>query len=106
MEIKGTAVAAIRDFVKASSPWFIVQRASRIFSTYYRPCEMVIASTFENGVLLRISDMTESDEVIEYRIAGWIQKALEISGAKKTSITFPKSVTKGDSVTEIDIRWD
>ena len=25
-------------FVKASSPGYIIQRASRVFSTYYRPC--------------------------------------------------------------------
>jgi hypothetical protein len=93
-------------FVKASTPSYIVDRASRVFSTYYRPCEMSLISKKERGVLIQISQMTNSDEVIEYRIAGWIQKALEISGAKNIQITFPKSITKGDSVTEMEINWE
>jgi hypothetical protein len=93
-------------FVKASSPSFIIDRASRVFSTYYRPCEMSVISKKDNGVRVQISQMTSSDEVIEYRIAGWIQKALEISGAKNVKIEFPKSISKGDAVTELEINWE
>ena len=93
-------------FVKASTPSYIVDRASRVFSTYYRPCEMLVISKKESSVLLQISQMTNSDEVIEYRIAGWIQKALEISGAGDIKISFPKSITKGDTVTEMEISWE
>jgi hypothetical protein len=93
-------------FVKASSPSYIIERASRVFSTYYRPCEMTVISRLEKAVVIQITEMTNSDEVIEYRIAGWIQKALEISGARNIKITFPKSITKGDKVTEMAINWE
>jgi hypothetical protein len=93
-------------FVKASTPSYIVDRASRVFSTYYRPCEMSVVSKKDSGVTIQITQMTNSDEVIEYRIAGWIQKALEISGAANIQISFPKSITKGDSVTEMEINWE
>jgi hypothetical protein len=93
-------------FVKASSPGYIIQRASRVFSTYYRPCGMSVIDRKEKSVLLEISNMTESDIVIEYRIAGWIQKALEISGSKNVTIEFPQSISRGDEVTRIDIRWE
>lgn len=93
-------------FVKASTPSYIVERASRVFSTYYRPCEMKVIAKLENKVLLQITEMKNSDEVIEYRIAGWIQKALEISGANNVHIAFPKSITKGDMVTEMEIFWE
>lgn len=92
-------------FVKASSPAYIIQRASRVFSTYYRPCEMAVVDRKEKSVLLEISNMTESDIVIDYRIAGWIQKALEISGAKEITIEIPQSISRGDKVTRIDIHW-
>jgi hypothetical protein len=92
-------------FVKASSPGYIVQRASRIFATYYRPCEMTVVQRTETGVLLEISNMTESDVVIEYRIAGWIQKALEISGAQEINIDFLRSIAQGDPVTQLKIQW-
>ena len=92
-------------FVKASSPGFIIQRASRIFATYYQPCQMEVLERTETSVLLEISNMTISDIVIEYRIGGWIEKALEISGAKNVGIKYLKSKAKGDAVTQLDIKW-
>jgi hypothetical protein len=93
-------------FVKASSPAYIIQRASRVFATYYQPCRMEVVEKTENSVVLDISDMTQSDIVVEYRIAGWIEKALEISGAKNVKIAFPKSMVNGDDVTRFSITWD
>ena len=93
-------------FVKASSPGYIIQRASRIFAAYYQPCQMNVLDKTDTSVLLEISNMTESDIVIEYRIGGWIEKALEISGAKEVKINFPRSIAKGDTVTQLDIRWN
>jgi hypothetical protein len=93
-------------FVKTASPSYIIQRASRIFATYYQPCKMEVLEKTNNHVLLEISDMTQSDIVIEYRIAGWINKALEISGAANVRVDFPKSITRGDTSTQLDINWD
>jgi hypothetical protein len=93
-------------FVKAAAPSYIIQRASRIFATYYQPCKMDVIEKTDTHVLLEISDMTQSDVVIEYRIAGWIKKALDISGAQNIQIEFPKSITRGDSVTQMNINWE
>jgi hypothetical protein len=92
-------------FVKAATPSYIIQRASRIFATYYQPCKMEVIENVDGHVIVQISDMTHSDIVIEYRIAGWIKKALEISGAEDVTIEFPKSIAKGDPITLIDINW-
>lgn len=93
-------------FVKATSPGYIIQRASRVFATYYRPCEMAVVERTEKGVVVEISNMTESDIVIEYRIAGWIQKALEISGVSNITIDIPQSISSGDQLTRIEIHWE
>ncbi|MBN1951571.1 MAG: hypothetical protein JW801_10230 [Bacteroidales bacterium] len=93
-------------FVKASSPAYIIQRATRVFSTYYQPCKMEVIDKKENAVSLKISDMPQSDVVIEHRIAGWMERALEISGAKQVRIEFPKSIVKGDEVTVFSISWE
>ncbi len=93
-------------FVKASSPGYIIQRASRIFATYYQPCKMEVLDKTDKSVVLEISNMTESDIVIEYRIGGWIEKALEISGANNISVNFPKSIAKGDTVTQLAVTWN
>jgi hypothetical protein len=93
-------------FVKAASPGYIIQRASRVFASYYQPCKMEVLERTDSTVLVEISDMTQTDIVIEYRIAGWIEKALQISGAKNVVIDFKKSITRGDSVTQFAIKWD
>jgi hypothetical protein len=92
-------------FVKAATPSFIIQRASRIFATYYQPCKMEVIENTDGHVLLEISDMTQSDEVIEYRIAGWIKKALEISGCENIRIDFSNSIAQGDKSTKMEINW-
>ena len=93
-------------FVKASSPGYIIQRASRVFATYYQPCQMKILERTDKHVVLQISNMTKSDIVIEHRIAGWIEKALHISGASDVKLEFPKSIAKGDAVTTLSINWN
>ena len=93
-------------FVKASSPGYIIQRASRIFATYYQPCQMAVLDKTDTSVLLEISNMTVSDIVIEYRIGGWIEKALEISGAKNVTVEFLQSIARGDAVTQLKINWN
>ncbi len=95
-----------RIFVKASSTSYIIERASRIFNTYYRPCEMTIINKKKNSVTMLIGNMNESDEVIEYRIAGWIQRAMEISGARNVVIKIIMSITKGDELTQMEIHWN
>ena len=92
-------------FVKASSPSYIIQRASRVFSTYYQPCEMKVLNSTSNGCLVEISNMDNCYDVIDNRIAGWIEKALEISGAKEIKVKL--TLKPGDdTVREIIISWE
>ena len=93
-------------FVRASSPGFIITRAKDIFARYYRPMEMQIADKTSKSVVLHIVNTEKSDAIIEHRIAGWIEKALEISGTISPQVRITKSITKGDKITEFDIRWN
>jgi len=91
--------------IKTSSPSHILNSTPKIFATYYRPGQLTVKNKKDNEVTLQISNMTENDDVIEHRIAGWLYKALEISGAKSVRIEFTKSMAKGDAVTQLDIQW-
>lgn len=73
-------------FVKATSPAYIIQRASRVFATYYRPCEIIVTESNPQSVRLDLTDIDKKYDVIENRIAGWIEQALEISGAKNVQL--------------------
>jgi len=44
---------------------------------------MEVVENVDRHVLVEISDMTHSDVVIEYSIAGWIKRRLEIQDRKR-----------------------
>ena len=92
-------------FVKASSPNFIISRANRVFTTYYRPCEMNVVETSSHRVVVHIESREKMDELVELRIAGWMERALEISGCKDLNVDIPKSFSKGDGLTRFDMQW-
>jgi hypothetical protein len=92
-------------FIKAASPFFIISKASKIFSTYYQPSIMEVTDKGDDWVILQISRFDEPHPVIEHRIAGWIEKAMQIHGVTSVAVNISKSMTKGDKVTEIRVNW-
>ncbi|MDA3893716.1 MAG: hypothetical protein PF517_18795 [Salinivirgaceae bacterium] len=92
-------------YVKFSSPGHIISRASRIFSAYYRPSKMETSGQKSNSVKLVMTQFDYPSDVIEYRIAGWIERALEISGCKGIKVEIPESFTKGDTRTVYECSW-
>jgi hypothetical protein len=92
-------------FIKAASPFFIVDRAGKIFSTYYQPSEMKVVEKGDDYVVLHITRFDEPSELIDNRIAGWVEKAMEIHGVGYVAVNITKSLSKGDPVTEIQVKW-
>jgi hypothetical protein len=92
-------------YVKLSSPTHIINRASRIFQAYYKPAEISTSNARSNSVEVHITKFSKPDEVIEYRIGGWIQRALELSGCHDVEVVIDKSLTNGDSETHYSIKW-
>lgn len=92
-------------YVKFSSPGHIISRASRILPAYYRPSKMEIADKTSNSVKVLMTDFIEPSDIIEYRIYGWIERALEISGCKGIDVSIVESMTKGDSRTVFLCSW-
>ncbi len=92
-------------FVHVSSPSYLIARASRVFSTYYRPCEMKTYKNEGSNLILHITGMPDCDKVVEYRIGGWIEKALEISGCTDIRVEITRSAALKDELTEFTIHW-
>jgi hypothetical protein len=92
-------------FVRVLSPAHLIQRASRIFTTFYRPSEIEVIEPSGRSVTLHITEFGAPHVIIEKRIGGWIEKALEITRCKDIKIDIPKSMAKGDPVTEYRISW-
>jgi hypothetical protein len=101
-----TALTGIyKFFIKAATPFFIIERAGRIFSTYYQPTVMEVVEKGNDYVILHITRFDEPSSLIEGRIAGWIEKAMEIHGVGFVTVDISKSLTKGDPFTEIVVKW-
>lgn len=93
-------------FVKIGSPAFTAKKASQVFSTYYKPSTMIAKNITDNSSTLIITEFDEIDEVIEHRIAGWIEQTLTICGCKKMNVSFKNQLSKGDDSTTIEVKWD
>jgi hypothetical protein len=92
-------------FVKLGSPKFIIGRAATIFESYYKPSKMEVVDLEDNKVVIHIQQFPELERLVELRICGWIEKALEVSGSQSVNVSVTKSLTQQDSVTEIVITW-
>jgi len=104
-----SAETALKGFYKVflliASPQFLMQRASKIFTTFYIPSQVEAEITGPYGAILRVLQFEDIDEAVEYRIAGWIRKALELANCKEPAYEIKKSMAKGDAVTEIHFTW-
>lgn len=92
-------------YIRTANPQSLTKRASQIFSTYYRPSSMETGVLKGKEVLLKITEFPEMDIIVENRILGWIEKALEICAYKNINLKVVKSLASGESATEIEITW-
>lgn len=92
-------------FIKFGSPSYIISKSANVFGAYYRDAIMTVISKTPNSVVVDISNFTEYHKIIEQRIIGWIEKALELSGCKNLETNIVKSLCSGDNSTELYITW-
>jgi len=93
-------------YVKLGSPGHIIDRASRIMSAYFQPSELKVVTKEKYALTVHITLFPEPDEVLDHNIAGWMERALEISGCKNLNIEISKSLALHDDVTEFKISWE
>jgi hypothetical protein len=55
---------------------------------------------------VEILEFKDISEVIESRVAGWIEKALEICGCKNINVAFLQSMAHGEGRTRYVIKWE
>jgi hypothetical protein len=92
-------------FLMAIPSRTVVTSGGRILSTFYRPVQFNVAELDTGSAKVHVTQIDDRSGVIENRIAGWIEKALEIQGMKAARVDVTQSLAKGDSVAEISIIW-
>lgn len=94
-----------RLFFKIGSTKFLVHKATDIMSQYYKPSVIKVAEYKDGCVLTRITKFPGIDKTTEYRIAGWMQRALEINGNKNVKVEITKSLANFEPYTEFNATW-
>jgi hypothetical protein len=93
-------------FVLIATPQFIMKRAGKILSSFYEPSVLKLGEIRPKGVDVNIVEFLEPTLITEHRIAGWMEKALEICGVKNITIDITKSLVKGDDMTVYVLNWE
>ena len=91
--------------VKIPSPNSPDQQGRRILASYYRPCTISVPVSEPKFCLVRITHFPEMDKTTEFRICGWMERALEIAGCKDVKVDIVKSLTNFQPVSEYELRW-
>jgi hypothetical protein len=94
-----------RIFLKLGSPQFMIERATRVFSSYFSQSELRVAESSQNRCVMQIVAFPEPYWLLDLRIGGWMEHALELIGCRMVRIEIAKSKIKGDSVTEYVATW-
>jgi hypothetical protein len=106
---KYSAEIALKGFYKVfllvASPTFLIQRASKIFTTFYQPSSIGVEVVNSNSAILKILQFEGIDLALEYRIAGWILKALELANCREPVYEIKLSLAKGEKETDILFCW-
>jgi hypothetical protein len=96
----------MRIFMKLGSPHFILARGSHVVARYYRPCRIRVLDARDRSCKIQLVEFDEPHDLVEQRIAGWLERAVEIAGKKPRRVDITQSLARGGSVTEFAVEWE
>ena len=93
-------------FLMFTSPEHLMRRASAMMNTYYKPSEVSVKKVDKNTAKLILHDFQGINKAVEYRIAGWCQRALELCNCTSVRFTIHSFLSDGADKTEITFSWE
>ena len=93
-------------YMKQGDPHYIIHKSDSILPKYYDDSEIEAVDVKDKSFKLQITKFPDMDEIIEQRIAGWVNKATVLSGCENVKTEIVQSMAKGDPITEIFTEWD
>ncbi|MCK5003675.1 MAG: hypothetical protein KAS21_01210 [Candidatus Aminicenantes bacterium] len=93
-------------FFKVGSTTFFLKKAADFMNGYYRPATITPISVEDGEAIFHITEFNEIEITIEYRIAGWIERVLEIAGNKNISVEVTQSLKDFKPYTEFLVKWE
>lgn len=95
-----------RLFIKLADPGFVVRKATQLFSTNYDSGSMDLVKAEPHEAVMRLTGFEEPDARFCQRLLGFMQRSLELSGAKNVRMDHPKCEARGDGHCEFMAKWD
>ncbi len=95
----------LKVFVKMGTTLFLMNRAAGIVNKYYQPMDMRVIKNGKNYAILAIMDFPDYHILLEKRICGWVERALEISGCGNIQIHILKPYQEPERRAEIKFQW-
>ena len=92
-------------FFKVGSPEFIISRAARVFSSYYDTGELRMAESSHGRAVAELVGFEGGAPQFCERIFGWMQRTLELAGAKNLRSAHSACVHRGDPVCRFEGTW-
>ena len=93
-------------FFKIGSPEFIIGRAARVFSSYYDTGELRILETGPGRCLAELVGFEGGAPQFCARMFGWMQRTLELAGARNLRPRHDVCVHRGGAVCRFEGDWD
>ena len=92
-------------FVRFGAPEWVASRSAQAFSHFFKPAEISTIIKEKCRLLLRLSLFSAKSEALEESVCGFIQLALELSGAQAVQVERIKSLARGDEQTDFEASW-
>jgi len=92
-------------FFKVGSPQFIIGRAARVFGSYYDTGEIRVVESGPGRAVLDLTNFEGSREFCQ-RIQGWMERTMEMAGAKQLVPSHSQCCYEGDPVCRFEGTWD
>ncbi|MEO9806579.1 MAG: hypothetical protein ABJF04_25180 [Reichenbachiella sp.] len=93
-------------FAMIATPTYILKKAPRIMSTFYRPSELKVVESSNRSVKIRCTKLPVNNSLLEFRIAGWIERAAEICNCKNVKVEILSALSKGEETFDLHVSWN
>lgn len=95
-----------RMFFKLADISFICKRAASLYPALYNTGEMRLVANEGKSAAIRITGFDQPCPEFCDRALGWMERTLELTGAKGIRMDHPTCVARGDAHCEYRGRWD
>jgi hypothetical protein len=94
-----------RIFVRMRSPSFLLKHLPEVWHNYYDAGQMILLGSDKTHAHLRLVDTRLESPALCVRIAGWMERAVELSGGKEPKVRHSTCVHQGQAVCEWMADW-